>query len=200
MQAFRLKPLEGCMSPVTKILIGALATTALAWWLHGPMKFGEKCAVAAAAPVAATAPVAAGAPEAPATKEVVENCQAKVDGIIAGKTINFVTGGAAIAPESLAMIDALATELKPCAGTAVEIAGHTDVTGGTAANQRLSEERANSVVSALVERGVPSGRLLPKGMGETAPLDAALNSAAHAKNRRIEFKVAATAATPAAAQ
>ncbi len=188
------------MSPVTKIIIGALATTALAWWLHGPMKFGEKCAPAAAAPAAATPPIAAGAPETPATAEAVQNCQTKVDGIIAGKTINFVTGGAAIAPESLALIDALATELKPCAGTSVEVAGHTDVTGGTAANQRLSEERANSVVSALVERGVPSGRLLPKGMGETAPLDPAMNAAAHAKNRRIEFKVAATAATPAAAQ
>ncbi len=189
------------MSPVTKIIIGALATTALAWWLHGPMKFGETCAAGAATPaVVAAAPAVTGAPEAPASAEVVQNCQAKVDGIIAGKTINFVTGGAAIAPESLALIDALATELKPCAGTAVEIAGHTDVTGGTAANQRLSEERANSVVSALVDRGVPSGRLLPKGMGETAPLDVAMNSAAHAKNRRIEFKVAATAATPAAAQ
>ena len=188
------------MSPVTKIIIGALATTALAWWLHGPMKFGEKCAVGATAPAIAAPPIATGAPEAPATAEVVQNCQSKIDGIIAGKTINFVTGGATIAPESIALIDSLATELKPCAGTSVEIAGHTDVTGGTAANQRLSEERANSVVSALVERGVPSQRLLPKGMGETAPVDSAMNSAAHAKNRRIEFKVAATAATPSAAQ
>ena len=188
------------MSPVTKIIIGALATTAFAWWLHGPMKFGETCAVGASAPAIAAPPVATGAPEAPATAEVVQNCQLKIDGIIAGKTINFVTGGAAIAPESLTLIEALATELKPCAGTSVEIAGHTDVTGGTATNQRLSEERANSVVSALVERGVPSQRLLPKGMGETAPLDAAMTLAAHAKNRRIEFKVAATAATPAAAQ
>ena len=186
------------MNPVTKIIIGALATTAVAWWLHGPMQFGEKCAASAAAPAALTPSPAASAPEAPATAEAIVSCQTKVDGVITGKAINFVTGGAAIAPDSLALIEALATELKACAGTAVEVAGHTDVTGGTAANQRLSEERANSVVSALVERGVPTQRLLPKGLGETAPLDAAMNSAAHAKNRRIEFKVAATGAASAA--
>ncbi len=187
------------MNPVTKIVIGALATTAVAWFLHGPMKFGEKCAANASAPAIAAPVPAAGVAEAPATAEAIVSCQTKVDGIIKGKTINFVTGGAAIAPDSLTLIEALATELKACAGTSVEVAGHTDVTGGTVPNQRLSEERANSVVSALVERGVPTARLLPKGFGETAPLDPAMNSAAHAKNRRIEFKVAATSAAPAAA-
>jgi outer membrane protein OmpA-like peptidoglycan-associated protein len=187
------------MNPVTKIVIGALATTAVAWFLHGPMKFGEKCAANASAPIVAAPVPTAGVAEAPATVEAIANCQTKVDGVITGKTINFVTGGAAIAPDSLALIESLATELKACAGTSVEVAGHTDVTGGTAANQRLSEERANSVVSALVERGVPTARLLPKGLGETAPLDPAMNAAAHAKNRRIEFKVAATSAAPAAA-
>jgi OmpA-OmpF porin, OOP family len=187
------------MNPVTKIIIGALATTAVAWFLHGPMKFGEKCAANASAPVVAPAPApAAGVPEAPATAEAITNCQTKVDGIIKGKTINFVTGGSAIAADSLPLIDAIATDLKGCTGTSVEVAGHTDVTGGTAANQRLSEERANSVVSALVERGVPTARMIPKGFGEAAPLDPAMNAAAHAKNRRIEFKVAATSAAPAA--
>ncbi len=187
------------MNPMTKIIIGALATTALAWTLYGPMKFGEKCAANASAPVVAAPVPAAGVPEVPATAEAIVSCQTKVDGIINGKTINFVTGGAAIAPDSMTLIESLATELKGCAGTSIEVAGHTDVTGGTDANQRLSEERANSVVSALVERGVPTTRLLPKGLGETAPLDPAMNAAAHAKNRRIEFKVAATAAAPAAA-
>lgn len=188
------------MTPLNKIILGALATTALAWFLHGPMKFGEKCAaLAGAASVAAPAAVA-GAPEAPATAEAVVDCQTKVDGVITGKTINFTTGGSQISADSLALIDAMATELKACAGTTVEVAGHTDVTGGAAQNQTLSENRANSVVAALVERGVPTARLLPKGFGETAPLDPALNAAAHAKNRRIEFKVATAAAAAAPAE
>ena len=37
--------------------------------------------------------------------------------------------------------------------------GHTDSVGAAAANQRLSEARANSVMQALVQRGIPANRL-----------------------------------------
>jgi OmpA-OmpF porin, OOP family len=186
------------MSSTMKLLLGALATAILAWILHASCGFGARCAEAAGA-MKAAAPAAqvAGAPEVPASAEAVKNCQADVDGVIKGKTINFTSGGAGIAPESIVLIDALATSLKLCAGTTVEVAGHTDVTGGDGPNQRLSEERANAVVQALVQRGIPTNRLLPKGFGETKPLDPALTAAAHAQNRRIEFVVAAAvAATP----
>jgi OmpA-OmpF porin, OOP family len=182
------------MNSLTKIILGALATTAVAWFLHGPMHFGEKCA--GAAPVVEAAPVVAG----PATAEAISDCQTKVNALIAGKTINFATSGAAIAADSIPLIDAIATDLKACSGTTVEVAGHTDAAGGDAANQTLSEARANSVTQALVERGVPTDRLLPKGYGETAPLDPANTPAAYAKNRRIEFKVAAASNAAPAAQ
>lgn len=185
------------MTPTQKILVGALVTTAVAWWMYGPMKFGEKCAVGASS---IATPVGNAVAEAPATAEAVAGCQTKVDGVINGKTINFTSGGSVITPESLTLVEALATELKACEGTSVEVAGHTDVTGGSAQNQALSENRANAVVAALVERGVPVARLLPKGLGETAPLDPAVTSAANAKNRRIEFKVATSAAAPSAGQ
>jgi outer membrane protein OmpA-like peptidoglycan-associated protein len=194
------------MSSTVKILLGALATAVLAWLLHGPFGFGQKCAVQgqaaipeATAPAVPTPPVAAVA-ESPATVEAVTNCQTGVDAVIKGKTINFTTGGSTIAPESQPLIDAVAASLKDCAGTTIEVAGHTDTTGADAPNQRLSEERANSVVQALVGKGVPAERLSPKGYGEAAPLDPAVNAAAHAKNRRIEFTVATTggAAAPAA--
>lgn len=195
------------MSSTVKILLGAIATAILAWLLHGPLGFGQKCAVQgqAAVPEATAPAVPAPTPpttvaEAPATVEAVANCQTGVDEVIKGKTINFTTGGSAIAVESQPLIDAVAASLKDCAGTTIEVAGHTDTTGGDAPNQRLSEERANSVVQALVAKGVPAERLSPKGYGETKPLDPAVNAAAHAKNRRIEFTVATTggAATPAA--
>ena len=197
-------PMKGMMmNSTTKILLGALATTALAWFLHGPMHFGEKCAGAMpSATPAVTAPAvtapAVTAPEVPATAAAVTNCQVTVDETIKGKTINFTTGGATIAADSRPLIDAVATALKDCAGTTIQVAGHTDTTGGDAPNQRLSEERANSVVQALVEKGVPVARLTPKGFGESTPLDPAQNSAAHAKNRRIEFNVATAAAGTAA--
>lgn len=189
------------MNPVTKILLGAVATTALAWFLHGPMKFGEKCAAAGSA-VAAPAGSAAStaAPGVPATQEQVASCQAKVNDTIAGKTINFTSGGATIAVDSQPLLDAIAASAKDCAGTSIEVQGHTDASGGDAANMRLSEARANSVVEALVSKGVPTERLLPKGYGETAPVDPAGTSAAYAKNRRIDFKVASSAAAPVVGQ
>jgi outer membrane protein OmpA-like peptidoglycan-associated protein len=192
------------MSSTVKILLGALATAVVAWLLHGPFGFGEKCAVkgASAAPAASAPAVPAPATpapvaEAPATVQAVATCQTGVDEVIKGKTINFTTGGATIAPESQPLIDAVAASLKDCAGTTIEVAGHTDTTGGDGPNQRLSEERANSVVQALVAKGVPAERLAPKGYGETKPLDPAGNAAAHAKNRRIEFTVATTGAVAA---
>jgi OmpA-OmpF porin, OOP family len=185
------------MNPVTKILLGAVATTALAWFLHGPMKFGEKCAAASNAAVVAPTPAGPGMA---ATQEQVASCQTKVNETIAGKTINFTSGGATIAPDSQVLLDAIAASAKDCAGTQIEVQGHTDASGGTAANLRLSEARANAVVQALVSKGVPTERLLPKGYGETVPVDPAGTSAAYAKNRRIDFKVASSAAAPAVGQ
>jgi outer membrane protein OmpA-like peptidoglycan-associated protein len=189
------------MSTLMKILLGALATAIGTWFLHGPMGLGTKCASTAAPAVEAPAPAvaAAGGVEAPATVEAVKTCQTDVDAVAKGKTINFTSAGAQIAADSLPLIDAVAKAAKDCAGTTIEVAGHTDAQGNDAYNQRLSEERANAVVAALVERGIPTSRLSPKGYGETKPLDTANTPEALAKNRRIEFGVSATAAAPAAA-
>ncbi len=189
------------MTPTTKIIIGGLATTALAWFLHGPMGFGEKCAAAAGATAAVSAPaapVSAVASEAPASAEVVASCQANVDKAIAGKTVQFVTGKADVSPASKELLDAIAAAAKDCAGTTVAIAGHTDRTGDAAMNLSLSQARAEAVRTALSERGVPAERFVATGYGETKPTDASApeNNAA---DRRIEFSVSATAAAPASA-
>lgn len=191
------------MNTLTKIIFGLLATTLLAWWLHGPMQLGARCAAAGhnhiadtpSAKPSATA-VASQAPAAPA--EVI-SCQTGVDAVIKGKTVNFVSGGAAIAVDSAPLLKALAAAMRDCAAVVVEVAGHTDSTGGETANLRLSEERANAVVQSLMAENVPGDKLLPKGYGESRPLDRAMTDAAHARNRRIEFIVASQsgAAKPA---
>ena len=140
---------------------------------------------------------AAAAPAAPATAAQVQNCQADVDAVIKGKTIQFDSGAASIRAESMPLIEALAQALSACAGTRVEIAGHTDATGDPAKNQTLSETRANAVTAELVNRGIPAGRLAPQGYGATKPRDPDTGAAANAANRRIEFLVA-SAAAPAA--
>ena len=191
-----------------RFLVGAGATAALAalgYFMTGGYggAVAADSAVAEPAPTEATAPAETAAPavtEAPATAEQVAGCQTQVDGIIQGKTIQFDTSTATIKAESQPLIDAMAAALTPCEGTQVEVAGHTDLTGGDAANMRLSEDRANAVVAALVAKGVPNARLLPKGYGETQPLQRGTGAAVNAANRRIEFKVAAVGAVAPAAE
>ena len=139
------------------------------------------------APAAAVAAV----PEKPATAEAVKNCQTDVDASIKGKSIEFTSGKATLTPAGEAIVEELAAKLAPCQGTKVEVAGHTDLTGDATNNQRLSEERANTVVAALIAKGVPTARLTPKGYGETKPLVPGSTAEANAKNRRIEFAVMA---------
>lgn len=187
-----------------RFLLGAGATAALAG-LGYFMTGGYGGAVAADAATAtepaateATAPAEPAAPETPATAEQVASCQTQVDTTIKGKTIQFDTSTATIKAESQPLIDEMAKVLTPCAGTQIEVAGHTDLTGGDAANMRLSEERANAVVQALVAKGVPNERLTPKGYGETQPVRRGTSQEVHAANRRIEFSVTAVGTAPAA--
>ncbi len=144
--------------------------------------------------------VAAKPAEVPATKEAVAACQGDINTLMTGKTINFQSGSAYLAADSTAIIDELAKALTPCAGTAVEVQGHTDLTGSADVNQTLSQARAEAVAKALTDKGVPAERLTAKGYGSSQPIENARTSAANAKNRRTVFTVAAAGAAPEGGQ
>jgi OOP family OmpA-OmpF porin len=133
----------------------------------------------------------AAVPEAPASKAAVAECQGDINALMAGKTINFQSGSAYLAAGSEALLTELATALKPCAGTKVEVQGHTDLTGSASINQTISQARAEAVMKALTGKGVPADRLTAKGYGPSQPLENAMTVAANAKNRRTVFAVAA---------
>ena len=71
----------------------------------------------------------------------------------------------------------------------VRIEGHTDHNGAEAYNQELSERRALSVRSWLVEAGVVPTRLLARGYGEIYPVAPNRTLEGRAQNRRVEFIV-----------
>jgi OmpA-OmpF porin, OOP family len=69
----------------------------------------------------------------------------------------------------------------------MEIGGHTDVTGSDEKNVRLSQDRAESVKRALIQKDIPEGRISAKGYGSSMPLVEGEDSVSLAKNRRVEI-------------
>ncbi|MBP6831067.1 MAG: OmpA family protein, partial [Deltaproteobacteria bacterium] len=74
----------------------------------------------------------------------------------------------------------------------VEVEGHTDERAPDDHNLQLSRDRANSVVQALVGRGVAATRLVAAGYGELCPVDPRSNAEAWARNRRVQFIITRT--------
>ena len=108
------------------------------------------------------------------------------DGFVA-LYINFDTGKSTIAPDSAGTLDAAAGALKAAGDLRIEVGGHTDNVGTSDANLKLSQDRAQSVMAALVERGVKADRLTARGYGQTAPVADNRTVDGRAKNRRVEL-------------
>jgi outer membrane protein OmpA-like peptidoglycan-associated protein len=69
------------------------------------------------------------------------------------------------------------------------VEGHTDSTGSSSLNLKLSEKRAIAVRDYLVKNGIDTTRLEAKGFGEGNPIDTNDTRAGRANNRRVEIKV-----------
>jgi OOP family OmpA-OmpF porin len=74
--------------------------------------------------------------------------------------------------------------------TKLRIEGHTDNVGNDADNQTLSGQRALTIKTYLVGKGVARERLLAAGFGETKPIADNSTEEGKAQNRRTEFKIA----------
>ncbi|HYQ14156.1 MAG TPA: OmpA family protein [Polyangiaceae bacterium] len=71
----------------------------------------------------------------------------------------------------------------------VRVEGHTDNKGAAAYNEKLSQQRADSVIKWLSSHGIAADRLVAKGMGLTTPLVPNDTEANRALNRRVEFHI-----------
>jgi len=101
--------------------------------------------------------------------------------------INFDTDKSTIKPESKPIIDQMVKLLKDNPGLRVSVEGHTDSTGTPARNKTLSQQRGESVVSALVKAGIDAKRLEAKGWGQDKPIADNKTEEGKAKNRRVEI-------------
>lgn len=101
--------------------------------------------------------------------------------------IRFDVNSSVIKAESYAILDEIAAMMTEHNDVSLDIHGHTDSDGTNEFNQGLSEQRAASVMTYLVGKGVAKSRLTSTGYGEEQPLESGDSDTAKAQNRRVEF-------------
>lgn len=107
----------------------------------------------------------------------------------AAKGIVFAIGRAELSNSVKGILDEVAQILNQTQNIqfSFSVDGHTDSTGSESLNQKLSEDRANSVRSYLMSKGVNPGRLSVKGFGESSPIDTNDTVEGRSNNRRVEI-------------
>jgi OmpA-OmpF porin, OOP family len=100
--------------------------------------------------------------------------------------IHFVPDSPQILPSEVDRLDLLYDALSPLPGLTFLVVGHTADVGTAESQLLLSVERAQTVIAALVERGIPADRFIYTGKGGTEPVAENETEAGRARNRRVE--------------
>jgi outer membrane protein OmpA-like peptidoglycan-associated protein len=128
-----------------------------------------------------------------ASGEVTVDAKAMGDGLssaghVALYGLHFANDSAAIDPSSKPTLEQMAKLMTGHPALKVYIVGHTDDTGSAAHNLALSQQRAQSVVKALVnDYHVAAARLTAEGVASWAPVASNASEAGRARNRRVEL-------------
>lgn len=103
--------------------------------------------------------------------------------------ITFAFNSSAVQPQFQSTLDQVAQTLSQYNQTYIDVYGHTDNVGSDEYNQRLSEQRAESVAGYLSGRGVARARIATRGFGESQPVASNNDEVGRAQNRRVEIRV-----------
>jgi outer membrane protein OmpA-like peptidoglycan-associated protein len=109
--------------------------------------------------------------------------------IVSMSDVLFDTGRYSLKPGAREKLAKVAGILLAYPGLNIEVGGYTDNVGGDDMNQRLSENRADSVRSYLVQQGVLANAVTAKGFGNSSPVASNDDSAGRQQNRRVELLV-----------
>ncbi len=101
--------------------------------------------------------------------------------------VHFDFNKATLRPDAKPIIDQVIALMKNNPDLKLEIDGHTDSIGGHDYNMKLSQDRAASVVAAVVKGGIDAGRLKSAGFGPDKPIADNAKPEGRAKNRRVEL-------------
>lgn len=130
-----------------------------------------------------------------------EECLAQATGVLERNQITFAPNAVAVEGEAFAVVRNLVEVLADCGPLPLEIGGHTDSQGREELNLRLSQQRADAVLSALAMAGADTSGMTARGYGPTEPLADNATEEGRVANRRIAVKLlgaAASAPAPAA--
>lgn len=101
----------------------------------------------------------------------------------------FATGSAELTAGALNRLNQLSDVLRQNPNATIEIEGHTDSTGSSDTNIRLSEQRAQAVQRELLRAGVDPTRVVTRGLGASQPVASNATVEGRQQNRRVEVVI-----------
>lgn len=123
----------------------------------------------------------------------------KINAIYRSQAILFEYDKANLKEESFVFLDSFAAFMQKYPTLVIEVGNHRDSRSSDEYGSKVTQKRAQAVVSYLISKGISKERLVAKGYGDTMPLIpdekiAHLKSEeeidnAHSQNRRTEFKI-----------
>jgi len=125
---------------------------------------------------------------APAGFQVDANCRI-IEQTLVVRAVDFEFNSAQLTSPARQTLDEVAASLVKQPELKIEIQGYTDSTGAAEYNLRLSQKRAESVRSYLIDKGCDPVALTAKGFGKTNPIATNSTTEGRAQNRRVAFQV-----------
>lgn len=104
-------------------------------------------------------------------------------------TLYFEFGGTRLTPDSRTLLDRILSEMLGLPAPEMIIIGHTDDVGSDATNDKLSLDRANSVLKLIQAKGIALRDVSVVGRGERDPLVPHRKNVPEPRNRRVEIRV-----------
>jgi outer membrane protein OmpA-like peptidoglycan-associated protein len=101
--------------------------------------------------------------------------------------VTFATDSTNVQSNFRPVLDSVSEVLKEYKSTMIQVAGHTDSTGGERYNMLLSQQRAQAVAQVLQGYGVQAVRIDTVGFGETQPVADNGTASGRQQNRRVEL-------------
>ena len=106
--------------------------------------------------------------------------------------VTFDSNSSQLKPAGANTLSGVAMVLKEYEDTRINVVGHTDSSGSRDLNMRLSQQRAESVGTALITMGVDASRLSMNGVGPDQPVASNSTVEGKAQNRRVTLTLSPT--------